>query len=322
MKINLSSFLQRPFNIFICRLLGWRFTLHYIAFLGKIYFFFNRREKSKITQAVQTVFSDLKHPTDIRALVQEVFRGILSHYYEKFFNAFSRPETLRALIKTHMQCADMTAIQKGLARGKGVLLISGHFGGIELIPAFLGDNNYPATIVAKFSSDRLRRVSFRQAENFAVKIIDAERTPNIIKAIFDDLRENRIVITQCDEIDEWKPCRNRRTSFLGKPVQLDRTINIMTRRCDCAVVFGVMHRDHRLRYQFVATPWEEMSQKFQRAVDMSVGEVVLKFMEQYIYTFPEEWYQWKKYPVLDTLAPAGFGIETPRTIPVLEPFAS
>ena len=128
MKINLSSFLQRPFNIFMCRLLGWKFTLHYIAFLGKIYFFFNRKEKSKITQAVQTVFSDLKQPADIRTIVQEVFRGILSHYYEKFFNAFSQPETLRALIKTHMQCEDMTAIQKGLANGKGVLLITGHLG--------------------------------------------------------------------------------------------------------------------------------------------------------------------------------------------------
>jgi len=319
MKINLSSFLQRPFNIFMCRLLGWRFTLYYIAFLGKIYFFFNRKERAKITKAVQTVFSDLKQPADIRAIIQDVFRGILSHYYEKFFNAFSRPETLRALIETHMQCEGMAAIKKGLARGKGVLLITGHFGGVELIPAFLGDNNYPATIIAKFSSDRLRQVSFQQADNFAVKIIDAASTPNIMKAIFDNLKENRIVITQCDEIDEWKPCRNNRISFLGKPVKLDRTINIMARRCGCAVVFGVMHRDHRLRYKFVATPWEEMSQRFQRVVDMSVGEVVLKFMEQYIYNFPEEWYQWKKYPVLDMFAPAGFEVETPVATPILEP---
>ena len=140
-----------------------------------------------------------------------------------------------------------------------------------------------------------------------------------MKAIFDDLKENRIVITQCDEIDEWKPCRKNRTSFLGKPVQLDRTINIMTRRCGCAVVFGVMHRDHQLRYQFVATPWEEMSQRFQRMVDMSVGEVVLKFMEQYIYNFPQEWYQWKKYTALDMFAPAGFEVEKPVVHQILEP---
>ena len=88
MKINLSSFLQWPFNIFLCRLLGWKITLYYIGFLGKIYFFFNRKEKLRITKAVQTVFSDLKPPTDIKAIIQDVFRGIFSHYYEKFFNAF------------------------------------------------------------------------------------------------------------------------------------------------------------------------------------------------------------------------------------------
>lgn len=319
MKINLSSFLQWPFNIFMCRLLGWKFTLYYITFLGKLYFFFNRKEKSRIIKAVQTVFNDLKPPADIRAINQNVFRGIFSHYYEKFFNAFARSETLRALIGTHMQCEGMAAIQEGLAKGKGVLLITGHFGGVELIPAFLGDNNFPATIVAKFSSDRLRQVSLQQAEKFAVKIIDAESTPNIMKAVFDDLKANRIVITQCDEIDAWKPCRNNQIYFLGKPVRLDRTINIMTRRCGCAVVFGVMHRDRRLRYTFIATPWEEMAQRFQRSVDMSVGEVVLKFMEQYIYNFPEEWYQWKKYPVLDMFTPAGIEIEAPTAAPILEP---
>jgi hypothetical protein len=52
---------------------------------------------------------------------------------------------------------------------------------------------------------------------------------------------------------------------------------------------------------------------------MSIGEVILKYMEQYIYNFPQEWYQWKKYPVLDMFAPAGIEIEAPAATPILEP---
>jgi lauroyl/myristoyl acyltransferase len=319
MRINLSSFLQWRFNVFLCQLMGWKTTFYYINFLGKVYFFLNRKEKLKITNAIQAVFSDLKPQSEVRAITRGVFRGISSHYYEKFFNAFSSAETLNSFLESHMEFEGMVAINKGLAKGNGVLLITGHFGGVELIPALLGANNYPATIIAKFSSNSLRQISMQQADNFSVRIIDADRTNNLIKTVFEDLRENRIVITQCDEIDEWKPFRNHGVLFLGKPVQLDRTISIITKRCSATVVFGVMHRVLQGRYKFIVTSWEEMAHRFRRSADMPSGAVVLKFMEQYIYKYPEGWYQWKKYPALDIFALPDFEVEVTAAFPTLEP---
>ena len=140
-----------------------------------------------------------------------------------------------------------------------------------------------------------------------------------MKAIFDNLKENRVVITQCDEIDEWKPCRHNNIFFLGRQVRLDRTINILSKRCDAAIVFAVMHRDRNHRYKFIATSWEEMTKRFQRSTDMPIGAVILKFLEQYIYKYPEEWYQWKKYPALDTFLPPDTKEKVPASIPGLEP---
>jgi len=319
MKINLSSFLQWRFNIFLCRLLGWRITFYYIAFLGKLYFFFSRAETSKIKTAVQTVFSGRKQHYEVKSLTKDVFRGILFHYYEKIFNAFSSAKILRAFIETHIEGEGLDAVKQGLARGRGVLLITGHYGGVEFIPAFLGASNYPVTIVAKFKSNRLRHISRQQADHFNVKIIDADHTPNIVKAVFKDLRENRIVITQCDEIDEWKPCQNNPILFLGKPIGLDRTINILSQRCAATVVFGVMQRNCQYRYKFIATSSEQMAKQLQPYADRSAGAVVLKFLEQYIYKYPQEWYQWKKFPVLDQLAPVGMVTAASSTISLLEP---
>ena len=319
MRLNLSSFLQWRINIFLCQILGWRIIFYYITFLGKLYFFFNRKEKFKIQKAVQDVFSYHKHYSEITSITKDVFRGILSHYFEKFLNAFSSQSVLSNFVGFNIAGEGMSALDQGLVKGKGVLLITGHFGGVELIPAFLGANNYPATIVARFSSNSLRQKSLQQASNFSVKIIDNDHTPNIMKAVFKELKENRIVIMQCDEIDEWKPCRNHQTFFLGKPVQLDRTISIMTKRCKAAVVFGVMHRGYHHSYKFVATSWKEMAKRFQRTTCTTIGEVVLKFMEQYIYKFPEEWYQWKKYPALDIFAPADMKVEAPSALPLLQP---
>ncbi|GMQ79764.1 MAG: hypothetical protein BMS9Abin03_201 [Thermodesulfobacteriota bacterium] len=295
MNLNLSSFFQWRFNIVMYKILGWRVIFFYIRILGKLYFFFNKKEKWQIIKAVNMVFSDQKHSFEIRSLTKNVFRGIIYHYYEKFINAFAAPEALKTFLEMHVEGVGMTALKKGLAKGNGVLLITGHYGGLEFIPAFLGTNNYPVTIVARFSSDSLRKLCFQQASNFLVKVIDGDRTSNIVKAIFADLRENRIVITQCDEIDEWKPCRHKKIHFLGQQIHLDKTINILSKRCHAAIVFGVMHRNQQHRYKFIVTSWEEMAKRFQRSIDMSIGAVVLKFMENYIYKYPEGWYLWKKY---------------------------
>ena len=319
MKLNLSSFLQWRCNIIMCKILGLKITYYYISLLGKLYFFFNKKEKWQIKKAINTVFSPQKHQFEIRSLTKNVFRGIIFHYYEKFVNAFALPRALKSFLDSHVEGEGMTALEKALAKGNGVLLITGHYGGLEFIPAFLGGKNYPVTVVARFSTDSLRKLCFHQADNFSVKVIDGDHTPNIVKAIFADLRENRIVITQCDEIDEWRPCRHKKIHFLGQWIRLDKTINLLSNRCGAAIVFGVMHRNHQHRYKFIVTSWEEMAKRFQRSKDMSIGAVVLKFMENYIYEYPEGWYQWKKYPTLHSFAPSGTDAKAPVSIPVLEP---
>jgi len=299
-KINLSSFLQWKINILLYQRLGWRIAYHYITFLSALYFFLKRGEKRLIEEAVESVFGHQKSDAEIKSLKRRVFRGIRCHYYEKLFNAFSSADTLRHFLTRQMDTLEMRAIEEGLSRNRGVLLITGHFGAVEFIPGYLAVNNYPVTILARFSSNRLRDISVEKAEKFGAKIIDADNVPNILKAILDNLRENRVVITQCDEIDEWKPEMHQIHSFLGKPVNLDRTINILMKRAQASIVFGVMHRESKSHYTLVLTRREEMEKQILYRNRIPVGLAALKLLELYIYKYPEQWYQWKKYAAMKT----------------------
>lgn len=319
MTFNLSAFLQWGPNMMMCRKMGWNFTYYYISILGKLYFFFNKKEKWKINEAVQSVFTERRNRSELKSITKGIFQGVLFHYYEKFVNVCSTPETLRNFFSLHMENDGLTTLKKELSKGNGILLITGHYGGIEFIPTFLSSFNYPVSIVAKFKTQKLRDITMQQADNFSIKIIDADHTRNIIKAVFDNLRENRIVITMCDEIDEWKPCRHNKIFFLGQQIHLDKTINILSKRYGAAIVFGVMHRVCRNRYKFIATSWEEMAKHFQRSIDMTIGAVVLKFLEHYIYKYPEGWYQWKKYPTLALFSPSYTEVKPPASMPLLEP---
>ncbi len=319
MSFSLSSFLQWGPNMMMCRKIGWNFTYYYLSILGKFYFFFNRKEKWKIKNAIKAVFTGRKKKSELKSITKGIFHGILSHYYEKFVNVASTPDTLRNFYKIHMENEGLNTINQALSKGKGILLITGHYGGIEFIPTYLGALNYPVSIVAKFKTKKLRDMTMQQADNFSINIIDADHTLNIVKAVCDNLKENRIVITMCDEIDEWKPSRRDKIYFLGQQIRLDKTINILSKRYGAELIFGVMHRISRHRYKFIANSWEEMAKHFQRSIDMTIGAVVLKFLEHYIYKYPEGWYQWKKYPVLKLFSPSYTEFEESTSIPLLEP---
>ena len=237
MRMKLSSFLQSQPNIFIYQKLGWKFAYHYTNVLGGLYFFFNRADKLKIKNSIYSVFSGLKNDSERRSTTLDVFQGITLHYYEKLFNAFSSAETLKTFFKINMKNEGMTDIEEGLSKGKGILLVTGHFGGVEFIPGYLAAENFPVTIIVRFSSNILRNISMQKAKEFSARIIDVDNTPNIVKAIIENLKANRIVITQCDEINELKPSGHNRISFLGKDIHLDRTMDILMKRVNPTIVF-------------------------------------------------------------------------------------
>jgi len=317
MTISLSRFLQGRTNISLCRNLGWQYALSYIRFLGRLYFFFSKSEGRKIKNAVRTVFAGMKTRSELRAVARRVFQGIFSHYYEKVFNVYASVTTADTFYRTHIEDQGLDAIRKGLLIGRGVLLITGHYGGVEFIPGYLSVNNIPVSIVVKFSTDQLREITLQKGERFSTKIIDAEKTPNIMTAICSDLEKNRVVVTQCDEIDEWRPSFKDKISFLGVPTFLDRTMNILIKRGRAETVFGLMHRNDDHRYRFIAVSGKETAGCTQEGGKVSQGAAAIKFLEGYILTYPQEWYQWKKYTAIPTPAPPERLPEHPVPVPLL-----
>ena len=303
MRINLSKFLQLKFNIFIYRSLGWGIAYFYILILGRLYIFFSIKEKKKIVLAVEAAFCNHKNYPEIRSITGNIYKGILHHYYEKLFNAFSSVEELRRFIHKNMEDEGLAAIDEGLSMGKGVLLVTGHFGGVEFAPGYLAAKRFPVTTIVRFSSRSLRDISIEKASKFSSRIIDADSTPNILKAIHDNLKENRVVITQCDEIDEWRSSKED-IDFMDNQIKLDRTINILTKRLDTYTAFAIMRRIRWGQYRFIVNSLDDILVTLKSQKNKSTGALALKFLEHYIYKFPEEWYQWKKYyGIIDSSSP-------------------
>ena len=320
MHISLSKFFQLRFNVFLYLTFGWHIAKIYIFLFGRLYFFLNSRENRCIKNAISEVIGYRDREANIRVIMKKALDGILSHYYEKLFIAFEEPEKATKFLKNNIISDDLIVLYQNLLKGNGVIVVTGHYGAIEYIPTLLAVNNFTTSMIAKFKTEQLRKKVFSQAKKYNIRLIDAEKTGNVIRAAIKELKENRILITECDEIEEWRASVKEETSFLGKKTGLDRTINVIQKRTGAEVVFAIIHRYSLSRYKLIMYTYEDMLKMlYGISSSLSVGEAALKFLEQFIYYHPEQWYQWKKYIEIETITTSGLHVEIPRSFPLLKP---
>jgi len=309
MAKNLSSFLQWQPNVSLIRKMGWSMAFRYVYFLGSLYYFFRAKERRKIMDSIQDTFAESKGSREIRMLTRDVFRGILHHYYEKLFNAYESVPNLKAFFDESIEALSLYKIDDALRQKKGILFVTGHFGGIEYIPIFLSLRGYPISVIIKCATNQLKERLHARANELGIRVIDADEE-NVLGAVVRDLRENRVVFIECDEIDEWKPSRTEETFFLGKRIGVDKTITLLQRRSGAEVVFGLLHRMSLKKYSFIIRSRQDILGKGVGPLD-SIGAGLLKVFERHVLRHPDGWYQWKKFadvagsPALSSKTSAG-----------------
>ena len=292
---HISKFLQCKPNLFFYSIIGWNLSRSMVFLLGKLHFLINYRDRRRITRAVRQAVGSGMSRRKFSKLLSRVLDGILSHYYEKLYIAFEEAAKATHFIKKTIAPDGLQVLQDKICKGKGVLMVTGHYGAIEYIPVFLAVNGFPVTIIARFKTEQLKKKVFKQAETYGVRLIDADCEDNVMKTAARELKENRILVTECDEMEEWRPSPRRFISFLGRVTGLDRTINVLHKRTGAEVVFSVIHRHSLDRYSFIVHPLEDGPGEGAGSRLGCVGSEVLKTLEGYILRYPEQWYQWKNY---------------------------
>jgi len=290
---NLSAFLQWQPNVSLIQKMGWPMAFKYVSLLGSLYYLFKAKEKRKIIESIRETFADNKNTQEIRSLTRDVFTGILHHYCEKLFNAYESLPNLKAFFDESIEAPSLHKIDDALRRNKGILFVTGHFGGIEYIPIFLSLSGYPVSVIIKCATDHLKEKLHARARELAIRVIDADQE-NILGSVLRDLKENRVVFIECDEIEEWKPSKKERISFLGRTIGVDKTINLIQRRSGAQVVFGLLHRVSLQKYSFIIQNHEDILETGPVTVS-SIGASLLKVFERYVWQHPDRWYQWKKF---------------------------
>lgn len=289
-KVGLSRFLQWRVNTYIVRFLPLALSRAYLCFLGCIYYALNKGEQKVIGNTIAAIFKGRYHPKEIKRITELAIKGIFTHYHEKLLMAYANFKWLRSFVFQNTRLRNQELLDAALKKGRGVILVTGHFGAVELIPLTLALRNYPLTMIVRFKTKRLKKASLERAAPYGVRLLDAG-TENITFAAFSTLKENKIFITECDEFESWRPHKDRSTDFLGITSPVDRTLDALQRKYQSPVIFALLKRGWNSTY---VLEFHNVTEGKETKQNLSIAERALSILENYIYTYPEQWYQWKQ----------------------------
>jgi lauroyl/myristoyl acyltransferase len=295
--MTISKFLQWQPNVFLYRSVGWRNAWRYLVFLGSLYYALQKTDREKLTRFGVEVSGSDKSASDLAILQKRIIRGTLSHYFEKIFNAYETLPAIASFLQDHVSAPSLHKLDEALKRNKGVLFVTAHYGGVEYIPVYLSIHRYPLSVVFRCSTSQLQDRLHKRADDLKIRVIDPEKG-NTAAAVIRDLKMNRVVFIECDEIKAWSPSQSERMNFLGKDIGVDRTLNLIQRRSGAEILFGIAHRSDMNAYSLIIETYTDILSHLP-GVPSSPSAALLKRLERYIYTFPHEWYQWKHYDELD-----------------------
>jgi lauroyl/myristoyl acyltransferase len=233
----------------------------------------------------------MKHrtPSEIDRIARGVRSGMVEHYQEKIFAVLSDVTRLKHYLMSGIPLnGQKRVIEDALKEGRGVIIATGHYGAVEFLPPYLAIKGYPTTALVKFTTKSLEEIAVRQATELGLGLIIPCHVRNILHEAAKVLSQNKILLTQCDEIDEWRPDPNRTMEFLGKKTHPDRMLKVLCKKTGAVLLLGLLERDGKGKYNLVLHRVPEEG-------EIPSNVRTLKLLETYIYRHPEQWYEWKKY---------------------------
>jgi lauroyl/myristoyl acyltransferase len=288
--IGISRFLQWRFNTYLMWLLPLSWMQAYIGLLGKIYFYFNQKESRIIRQNIQLVFG--RHETDetVKRVIQRTFKGIFTHYAEKLFMAYPKFKRTCFFLNRRVSLENRDLLDEALAKGNGAIVVTGHYGAVEFLPLVLALHGYTVTMLLRFKTEKLKQALVQRSVGVPITLVDVNEGRGVLFEALKALKSNQVIITECDEFEEWRPSKHQRNRFLNRDVPFDRTIDMLQKRSKSPAVMGIVQRQSGGRYKLGLHALNGQNKRKK----VSVSQKALEILERYILDAPYQWYQWKE----------------------------
>ncbi len=251
------------------------------ATLGSLYYYVDGRRKRIALSNLRLVFGEEKTEAEIRQILKASCRQLGSALLE--FAALPRltPEKLPGLVHAE----EVDKIGRARRAGRGVLLLTGHFGNWELLAQSIAIKGYPAHVIGREANvGLLHRYIVGRREAHGNRVIVKQHA---MRKILSALKKGEIVGILCDQRGS---SQGLLIDFLGHPAPTNADVArlIITSGAVVMTVFLVRGPDntHTLH---VSDPMVFESTGDRETDVRNVTRQYLAALESFIRCYPEQW---------------------------------
>ena len=249
--------------------------------VGALLYAFSPGLRRVLSHNMRHVLGPEASEEEVQAVVRRLCVNIAKGHYDLFHLSHLTADQIREV----MHIEGWEHIEAALARGKGIIVVSAHFGNVDVagqLPAIYG---VPMSgPVMRVEPERLFRYTMKLRQLHGLRLIPIDGP---LLEIYRALKRGEIIALPCDrgiaESSQW-------FEFFGAPALLPTGPIRLALRTGAAVVpvFALRLEDDTFRIQI--EPELELESTGDREADVASGmKKVIAIMERYIAQHPEQW---------------------------------
>lgn len=224
-------------------------------------------------------------PQATAAQIEQATRAVFRHSAQNYCDLFRLPALDTRELEARVQVDGWEHIEDALARGRGLILVTAHFGAPELIAQVVAGRGVPVTtVVERLQPEPLFRYTCALRESHGMRVLPVD---GALTGLFRALRRNEVIALLADrDITESGII----VDFFGEPTRMAVGHVQMALRTGAALIVGYCRRRHDgTFYASAGAPVQfDQTRDRDRAVRLGVQQVVAQ-VESFIAAHPEQW---------------------------------
>lgn len=201
-------------------------------------------------------------------------------------------------------------LDEALAKGRGVIWVTGHLGNWELMACYMAMQGYPFRVVAReVYEERLNRLLLRFRSEASVRVILRD-SPAAGRQMLKALKDGEVIGMLIDQDTRVKSVM---ADFFGRKANTPAGAAILARRRDIPVLPGFIHRVSDRHHRIVIRPPVAMSKTDDEGRDaVANAERLNRVLEREIREDPEGWVWMHRRWMRDAAYQPAPGVENRR----------
>ncbi|MBI5143647.1 MAG: mitochondrial fission ELM1 family protein, partial [Candidatus Omnitrophica bacterium] len=264
--------------------------------LGTIAFIFNKKRRLIAYANLKAAFCKERSPGELRAITKKTYQNLV----ETFVEILNLTKVDKGYAAKYVEIINFERVKDAAKSGRGVILLTAHFGDWELLSLTSAMVGFPITVLVR--EQKMKRVNEllnRLRESKGCKVVrKGISTKNLLRALYD---KNIVGILS----DQDAGRNGVFVDFFGRPTSCHSGTMEMAKRTDSIIIPNFIVRRHGPYHKVFLEEYIDF--RLSKGGD-DIKENLQKYaalLENYVRRYPDQWLwlhkRWKSTPTRTVL---------------------